>query len=142
MKRVTNRRMTAGVCGSIWFARFIDGCKSRMGQVHKPNQAMNNELISLVLRQVELRISNSTNLEEVHDWAIFSCYTVACYCLSLRCNEGFSIDLGTMSKFRRKDNGSYVVFSLLGKVKGERNQCTHLIPCIPITGSGIRVRDV
>lgn len=76
------RRMKADVCGSLWFARFIDGCKSRMGKVHKPNQAMSTELISSLLREVELRISNSTNLEEVHDWAIFSCYAVACYCLS------------------------------------------------------------
>ena len=100
------RRMTADVCGSLWFSRFIEGCRSRMGQVHKPNQAMSTPLILMLLREVELKIHSASNLEDVHDWAIFSCYVVGCYCLSLRGNEGFLLDLKTMQKFKRNDTDS------------------------------------
>jgi len=31
--------------GSIWFRRFFSGCRSRMGQIHKPNLALSTSLI-------------------------------------------------------------------------------------------------
>ena len=136
------RRMVMDVCGSLWFSRFIEGCKSRMGKIHKPNQAMSTKLLIIMLQEGEMKIEKSTRLEDVHDLAIFIVYVVACYCLSLRGNEGFMLDLRTIRKFKRPSTDSYVIFSLLGRVKGERNQCTHLIPCTTVTKSGIQVQDI
>jgi hypothetical protein len=70
----------------------------------------------------------------------FHAYVAVCYTLSLRGSEGLLLDLaGLNPKFVARGD-RYVVVALLGKVKGESDERAHLLPCVPITSSGINVR--
>ena len=81
----------------------MEGCKSRMVQVHKPHYALSTELILRLLHEAEMRIEAVMSFEEMHDWTIFSPYFIACYCLSLRDNEEFLLDLKTIITHKRED---------------------------------------
>ena len=73
---------------------------------------------------------------------MFHAYAITSYVFSLRGTEGLLIDLATLNRFwdTGKDKRQpYVVIPLRGKLKGESNHFCHLIPCVPITSSEIRV---
>ena len=127
---------------SYWFARFFIGCKRRMGQEWKPNRALSTDQVTEVLKEVEERIKASETEEEINKWVVFSAYVAITYVLSLRGSEGFLLDLGSLKKHWRDGWPEYLVIGLLGKVKGEANERTHLLPCISETGSGIQVRNI
>ena len=40
------QRMSIDPCGSLWFQRFVTGCRRRMGQDWRPNQAINTQSCS------------------------------------------------------------------------------------------------
>jgi hypothetical protein len=41
------------VCASFWFYSFLEGCKHRMGQDWRPNQAMRIRLLLRVLEEID-----------------------------------------------------------------------------------------
>ena len=113
-----------------------------MGQDWRPNQALSLELMLAVLEMTESRINDAVSVEEAHRWIVFHAYATTSYVISLRGTEGLLIDLATLNRFwdTGKDKRQpYVVIPLRGKLKGESNHFCHLIPCVPITSSGIRV---
>ena len=66
----------------------------------------------------------------------FFCF---CFVVSLRSPEGLLCDLeGLIDHF--DDTRHYVIITLLGKVKGEHHSRQHLLPCVPVTSSGIEVK--
>ena len=46
---------------------------------------------------------------------------------------GFLLDLGGLNRYWVQDRKDYIIIALLGKIKIERNDAAHLIPCVPIT---------
>jgi len=116
----------------------MEGLKARMGQIHKPNLAMSTKLMVKVLESIEQRLNTTENLEDQHCWMSFLVYATITYVLSLRGPEGFLLDLKGLHKHRFRSEG-VVVIALLGRLKGERNDLSHLIPCTKITESGINV---
>jgi len=70
---------------------------------------------------------------------VFITYAVVSYALSLRGNEVFLFDLhGAHQNWDRNDR-TYVIVALLGKLKEEKTSRPHLIPCSNKTSSGLEV---
>ena len=59
------------------------------------------------------------------------------YVLSLIGSEGFLLDLGGLNTFWKKEDIRKIVVSLLGRIKGEKDDRWHLLPCVKKTSSGI-----
>jgi hypothetical protein len=143
------QRLSDDPCASLWFMRFVTGCKRRMGQDWRPDRAMTPQLMQHLLARVDNRIMNlpgDANKTERHRWIYAGTYFAISYVISLRGPEGLLLDLeGVRKHFNSQfgDDGSpdkHVVIALLGQVKGEHNERQHLIPAVNETKSGIQVR--
>jgi hypothetical protein len=132
-------RLTQDPCGSMWFHRFSEGCRRRMGQDWRPNRAISVRLMIELLQGVEQKVTDASDLEEKFKWVMAGSYFCFCFVVSLRSPEGLLCDLkGVIEHY---DNGRpYVIIPLLGKVKGEHHSRQHLLPCVAETDSGIAVR--
>jgi len=135
------QRITHDICASLFFKRFTEGMKSRMGQICKPNLALSVPLLKLVLRKLEIKFRNSETTEDKHLFISILSYVAVSYTLSLRGPEGFMIDLQGLLKYHNKTS-EYCIITLLGRLKGESHDLTHLIPCTNITDSGIQIRRI
>jgi hypothetical protein len=135
------QRLTSDPCGSFWFYRFMKGMKSRMGHEWKPNKGMSLELYLKVLEEAELRISGAASVRELNRWVVFHTYAVVCYVLSLRGTEGLLLDLEGLHRHWGSGDGTYVVVTLQGTIKGESNDWDHLLPCVAVTSSGVDVKS-
>ena len=131
-------RLASDPCGSLWFHRFMEGCKRRMGQDWRPNKAISTEIMSALLSTVEQRAMGAVDIKSRFRWTMAGAYFCFCYVLSLRGSEGLLVDLEGLIEF---DDPviDYVVIPLLGRFKGEHHTTQHLMPCVRETESGIRV---
>ena len=55
------QRLAKDACGSLWFTRFTEGCRIRMGQDWRPNQAISIELVHLLLAKSEEKARTATD---------------------------------------------------------------------------------
>ena len=136
------QRLGQDACGSLWFYRFNLGLKNRMGQDWRPNRALSTSLLLKMLGKANEKSKDSETKSERHRWLVFLAYAVVCYVTSLRGVEGFLLDLDGLNRYWEPDRKDYIVIALLGKIKGESNDAAHLIPCVPITSSGINIREI
>eukprot|EP00978_Attheya_sp_CCMP212_P047630 scaffold422659_cov59-Attheya_sp.AAC.2 len=60
---------------------------------------------------------------------------------SLRGSEGLLLNLAGLKRHLGDIHDKYVTIALLGKIKGEHHDLAHLLPCVPVTSSGIQVRN-
>ena len=135
----TYSRLAADPCGSLWFQRFMVGCKKRMGQDWRPNRAVSVDLMVDLLENTERRAVLATVESERHRWIMAGGYFCFCYVLSLRSSEGLLADLeGLLQYF--DVNGPHVVIPLLGRFKGEDHSTQHLMHSTSVTDSGIQVK--
>ena len=128
--------------GSLWFSRFAEGLKRRMGQDWRPDQAITPDLLLAVLSSVEQTVVDSESLEWQYTQIMAGTFFVIAYVLSLRGPEGFLLDLEGLRRHGDSlwHRASCVVIALWGQFKGENAERAHLLPCCDITGSGIPVR--
>jgi hypothetical protein len=134
------QRLTLDPCASMWFSRFMKGCKNRMGQKWRPNKGMSVELLVLVLAEAENRIEGAASVREAHRWVVFHTYAVVYYVISLRGSEGLLLDLEGLHRHWSESEDRHVIIALQGQVKGETGDRDHLLPCVGKTASGIDVR--
>ena len=135
------QRLSLDPCASLWFSRFMKGCKHRMGQEWKPNKGMSVELLLLVLSEAGRRVEGAASVREVHRWAVFHTYSVVCYVISLRGSEGLLLDLEGLHRHWSNSEERHLIIALQGQVKGETGDRDHLLPCVSKTASGIDVRE-
>jgi len=133
------QRFSEDQCASLFFKRFIEGLRSRMGQVVKPNIALSTPLLLKLVEGLEGRLALSESEYDKHLHMSTLSYVIISYVISLRGCEGFLIDLKGLRKYKDKTS-SYCIIALLGRVKGEIHDLTHLIPCANLTKSGLNVR--
>ena len=132
-------RLAPDPCGSLWFQRFMEGCKSRMGQDSRPNRALSSELMLELLSRVERKAVSAPSDSNRHRWVMAGAYFCFSYVLSLRGSEGLLTDLEGMEEhFATRED--WVVVPLLGRFKGEHHTKQHLMTCVNTTDSGIRIR--
>jgi len=132
-------RLVPDECGSLFFKRFMEGLKKRMGQDWRPNIGLSTSLIVKLLQKAETEVENADTPQDAHLWIVFISYVTISYVISLRGPEGLLLDLHGLIKHRR-ESGDYVVIALLGRVKGESNDLSHIIPCATSTLSRIYVK--
>jgi hypothetical protein len=143
------QRLSDDPCASLWFMRFLRGCKRRMGQDWRPDRAITAQLMQHVLSRVEgriLELGGDQNKADRERWIFAGTYFAISYVLSLRGPEGLLLELEGCRKYFNSRFGSdgdpakHVVVALLGQVKGEHNERQHLLPSVNETKSGIQVR--
>ena len=138
-KGAYSRLVAPDPCGSLWFQRFMEGCKRRMGQDSRPNRALSSELMTELLSSVERKAVSAVSDSERHQWVMAGAYFCFSYVLTLRGSEGLLTDPEGMEEhFASRDE--WVVVPLIGKFKGEHHTKQHLMTCVNVTDSGIRVR--
>jgi hypothetical protein len=64
------QRIGRDACGSLWFLRFTLGCRKRMGQDWRPNQAISVELMHELLMKTEDRTRIEEPLEGCQKWIL------------------------------------------------------------------------
>lgn len=133
------QRLAPDPCGSLWFQRFMAGCKKRMGQDWRPNRATSVELMAELLRAAELKAMACPDAAARNKWVMAGGYFCVCFVLSLRSTEGLLADLEGMLE-HHDNTRSNLVIPLLGKFKGEDHASQHLMPCVHVTDSGIQVK--
>jgi hypothetical protein len=101
---------------------------------------MSIDLYLRVLADTELRIEGAASPREINRWTAFQTYAVVAYVLSLRGREGLILDLEGLHRHWGAGDGTYVIVTLQGMVKGESNDRDHLLPCVPVTSSGVNVK--
>ena len=135
------QRFNHDECGSLWFTRFMEGMKNRMGQVWIPNRAFTTKMVTEILASSERKIIGVFDDSiENHKWVVFNTYATLAYVVSLRGSEGLLLDLDGLNRHWPPRTNQYVKIALLGRVKGETIDRAHLLPCVQITSSGINVR--
>ena len=122
------------------FYRCMKGMKSRMGQDWRPNKGMSTELYLKVLEDIEARIEGAASPREINRWMVFHTYAVVSYVLSLRGREGLILDLEGLHRHWGAGDGTYVIVTLQGTVKGKSNDRDHLLLCVHTTSSGVEVK--
>lgn len=135
-----SRRFTTDPTSSEWFSQFTQGCKRRMGQDWRPDQAMSSELMLSLMEEIDARVARSTHFQEAADWITAGAYFITCYVLSLRGSEGLLLDLAGLRDRFTRDPSDVVTIALLGKVKGEHHVRQHLLPSVNVTSSGLQIK--
>jgi hypothetical protein len=139
------KRLSLVATHSEWFERFMQGCEKRMGAVYKPDLAIMSVVMGLYLQEVQMRIKQASTKTERHLWTSVGAYSSLCFCVSLRGNEGFFLDLHGLHLYINEGKGDqclkpHVVAPLLGRFKNEVGERYHLVLLAPLTSSGIRMR--
>jgi hypothetical protein len=138
-KGTSYQRIALDPCGSLWFQRFLLGCKKRMGQDWRPNQAIGVELMRELLSHCERQAMSTEDVKVKHTWTLAGGYYCICFVLSLRSPEGLMTDLEGLILFFAREKVNVIV-PLLGRFKGEHHAKQHLLLSKAVTGSGINVR--
>ena len=133
------RFMASDPMHSLWFQRFKRGCKDRMGQDWRPDQAVTPELMVPLLDWTKHQAMDATTEEDKTRWVSAGIYFAICFVLSLRGPEGLLLDLEGLWEHTQEIVGRFTMIVLRGRVKSERAERLHLLPCVNQTDSGINV---
>jgi len=112
-----------------------------MGEISKPNLALSIPLLLELINFIERKIQETDDLPDKHRWLVFLTYTSVSYVVSLRGPEGFLLDLSGLNQYWNHSK-DYTVIALLGRIKGEHHDLSHLIPCANVTSSGINLKNI
>jgi hypothetical protein len=137
------QRVCSDPCASIWFGRFVTGCRRRMGQDWRPDEAVSPRLVKALYRLLDDKIASATNADDAALWVTTKALFVFLYVFSLRGNEGLLSDLkGIRDEYEagRDHDPPYSTMALLGQVKGEHHRRQHLMYAVDKTSSGIDIR--
>jgi hypothetical protein len=137
------QRICSDPCASIWFGRFVTGCRRRMGQDWRPDEAISPRLVKALMRLLNDKVAQARNSEEASHWVTARALFTSLYVFSLRGNEGLLMDLqGIRDEYTtgRTNDPCYTTMALLGQVKGEQHRRQHLMYSVDETSSGIQVR--
>lgn len=138
-------RLNYDVCSSLWFEKFMQGMRNRMGQLWLPNKGMSHSLWLKMIEVIETKVTASDENENVgkydDSWFTFYIYVILSTLLSLRGSEGLLLSIEGIKEHWTRGKGNHVVISLFGKVKGESGEHNHLIPCCETTKSGLQIRE-
>lgn len=137
-------RLGACPTQSLWFSRFLLGCRGRMGQLVIQDKAISVSLLLAVLKVVDGRVRDAEDAADKTWWVSVGAYLTVGFCCSLRGPEGFMLDLRGLRTYlvegRDDADGSFVVVPLLGRFKGEEHFRQHLLISASETASGLQPR--
>ena len=96
----------------------------------------------LLLEEAERNIDEAITEEIENMWICFTAYISISYVVSLRGSEGLLLDMNGLMKHWKRNDGTYFLIPLLGRIKGEEVERPHLIPCVNTTSTQIRIKEV
>lgn len=82
------------------------------------------------MSKIEGRIEGVITVGKKYRWIAISAYALILYAVLLR------LDLAVLTCYWKEDRNEYLIIFLLETFKGESEDFTHLIPCVPVTSSG------
>jgi hypothetical protein len=112
-----------------------------MGQEWRPNQAMGIPLLLATLQGIEEKIQGSPTTWDLNRWTVLHTFMLVTYTVSLRGPEGFLLDLEGLNRHWRAEVEDHFIIALRGEIKGEHNARCHLLPCVPVTGTELRIKE-
>jgi hypothetical protein len=124
----------------VWYQRFSQGCKKRMGQDWRPNRTISNELVHRLLAFCEERYKSSDSFDKTANWTIAGTYFATGYVCSLRGPEGLLVNPEELPAMINQSTLDEMVIPLLGRVRGETNVRHHKLFSVAITSSGIDIK--
>ncbi|KAL7571610.1 hypothetical protein ACA910_011151 [Epithemia clementina (nom. ined.)] len=127
-------------CGSLWFHCFNEGCKRRMGQEWRPDQAITSDLVIEMLEELQGTIGSEPNKDIKFGLVLAGCYFALCYVHSLLGPENLLIDVGELQMFFESNTLSHTVVPLWGQVKGEHCERYQYLPTVNNTDLGIPIQ--
>jgi hypothetical protein len=77
------QRICSDPCASIWFGRFITGCRRHMVQDWRPEEAMSPKLMKALLRLVNDKIADAEDPDGAAHWVTARALFVSLYVFSL-----------------------------------------------------------
>jgi hypothetical protein len=116
----TYQRICSDPCTSIWFSRFITGCRRRMGQDWRPDEALSPQLIQVLFRNLDEKVADAANPVRLSCWVTARSLYAFLYVFSLRSNEGLLADLkGLREEYEsgRAHDPQYSTLALLGQLR-------------------------
>jgi hypothetical protein len=127
-----------------WFDRFMRGMHNRMGDNVQQDLGLTSDIMVKLLERLELEWKVTEKGGEERLWITqLGVFCLAGYARALRGEEITKIELGGVRK-HFFDGGTsatpHVMFTLVGRFKGEQGERHHLMPVAAITGSGLEVR--
>ena len=132
------QRLFSGTVGSFWLSRFQQGCRLRMGQQTRQDQAISTKLMILLLEFCENKVQEEPDIESMEKRVKAGALFVISYVLSLRGNEGILLDIEGLQQFDQERNELLAV-PLVGKLKGSGQVKRHILRSVKVTSSGINV---
>eukprot|EP00957_Ditylum_brightwellii_P211661 15366441-Ditylum_brightwellii.AAC.1 len=140
-------KMHLGRCPthSLWFEKFVIGCKLRLGEIVKQDRAISMKKMLTLLDIAEDMVKGAIIQEERRKWILLGAFAVIVYAGSFQGPEVFLIDIHGLMKFQQEgctgpENLHHVVVALLGRFKGETGEKYHFTPLAAKTKSGLKVR--
>jgi hypothetical protein len=100
---------------------------------------MSIPLLVSTLQTIEDKIQSAPTSREVNRWTVVHAFISVTYVVSLRGPEGFLLDLDGLNRHWIEEADSHFIIALCGKIKGKHNARCHLLPCVPVTGTGLRI---
>jgi hypothetical protein len=112
-----------------------------MSQEWRPNQAISISLLLATMQAIKERIQSAPTSRVLNHWNVLHTFVIVTYVVSLRGPEGFFIYLEGLHRHWKGENEDNCIIALRGKIKGEHNARRHLLPCVPTTGTGLRIQE-
>ena len=137
-----SRQTSNNVYSSWWFRKSNDRLCRHMSFILNKYRGLSLSLMVNALETTEEKILDSPHwIKAKHKWIVFSADCTVSYVLSLQGCKGLLLNLEGLRKLW-DPNRNYMVIALLGRIKGETGDNSHLIPCVKKTGSRIDVLKV
>jgi hypothetical protein len=136
--------LSNGPTSSKWMQRFTKGVRKRMGQDVRSDLPISIEVMLKLMEYLENAIALASDKDERDLLIGVSAYAVLSYCVSLRGNEGFMLDLASLIYFRstgeKDEKQPFILAPLLGRFKTEEGERCHLLAMVSETASGLKPR--
>ena len=123
-----------------WFGRFCLGMEKRMGRQIKQDLGLSIEVMLELQRLLERDWRNSNDVEERRQVCIASVLFIVAFCWGLRGEELLLIALGATRQVwphSQVHPTPHVMLALVGSRKRLTGDRAFLLPCVPITKSGL-----
>ena len=130
---------------SLFFEKFTKGMLGRMGRDIRSNAGLSHLVLLKMINNVENNLEREFLSEKEMRFNLMCIfYIIVCFGASLRGCEGFMIERSDLishnERGRHDPDIPHVVVPLLGRLKGETGEKSHLLLLANTTNSGIPIR--
>jgi hypothetical protein len=139
-------KMAISTCptDSLFFEKFTKGCHKRMGDIVKPDRALDVNILVEIFNFMESEWGKTMTEKDWWELALEGCFYLISFVCALR---GEEVPLTNLAGIRQHlvESGEniipHVVVALLGRFKNKHGDSNyHLLPIVNVTRSGLEPR--